>query len=171
MKTLHTFIFGTAVLLSSCAKDGEDGAQGPQGPQGNANVQSMTFSVSPGDWSPFGTSGQVGYGFGVNVIAGIITDEIVDDGAVLLYLKSATDRWTALPVTIPEGSTWNKTWLYHYGDQNVQIEVYDDDQLTVAPTQVNVFKVVAIANSGMMLEDGVNPNSYEDVSRYYGLED
>ncbi|MEO8590051.1 MAG: hypothetical protein ABI432_11810 [Flavobacteriales bacterium] len=160
-------LFVSALLLSSCAKDGEDGATGPQG---NANVQTTTFSVSPGDWAPFGTSGQVGYGYGVNWNTSIVTDAIANNGAVLLYLKSGTDRWVALPVTIPEGSTWNKTWLYSFGPQSVQIEVYDDDQLTVAPNQVHEFKIVAIANSGMILDGGVDVNNYEAVSRYFDLE-
>ena len=45
MKTLTFGILVSALLLSSCAKDGEDGAQGPPG---NANVTSTTFMPAQG---------------------------------------------------------------------------------------------------------------------------
>jgi hypothetical protein len=172
MKTLSTIaLFCGAVFLSSCTKEGPAGPAGAQGPQGNANVQSVTFSVSPGDWSPFGTSGQVGFGYAVNRNVSIVTQSIVNTGAVLLYLKAGNDRWVALPVTIAEGTTWNKIWLYSYGVGSVQIEVYDDDQQTSAPNQVTEYKVVAIASSAMITNSGVDVMNYYEVQDYFGLEE
>lgn len=168
MHALKAIVIMSLAVLTSCAKDGEDGAQGPQG---NANVQSATYSVSPGDWGAFGTAGQVGYGFGVNLNAPIVSSSIASSGAVLVYLKSGTDRWVAMPLTFPEGATWNKTWLYSIGPSSVQLEVYDDDLYTAAPTVVHEFRIVAIANSGMMVNSGVDLTDYDAVSDFLGLDD
>ncbi|MCW5898754.1 MAG: hypothetical protein KIT10_05735 [Flavobacteriales bacterium] len=156
MKTLSTIaLFCGAVLLSSCTKEGPEGPAGPQGPQGNANVQSLTFSASPGDWS------SISGGYAINRNVPIVTSGIASTGAVLVYLQSGS-QWVAIPLTIS-----GVTWLYGYGTGQVQIEVNS----AAAPSQVTVWKVVAIASSGMITDSGVDVTNYDEVRDYFGLEE
>ena len=59
------------------------------------------------------------------------------------------------------------TWLYGYGTGQVQIEVNS----AAAPSQVTVWKVVAIASSGMITDSGVDVTNYDEVREYFGLEE
>jgi hypothetical protein len=144
-----------AMLVVSCTKEGPEGPAGPQGPQGNANVRSVTFSVSPGDWST------ISGGYAFNWSTSIITEAIVNTGAVLVYAK-AENTWQALPATVGGWAT-----LYHYGVGHVQIETTPP----TAPSQVTEWKVVAIASSAMITDGGIDIHDYEQVSAYFGLDD
>jgi len=158
---------GAILILSSCAKDGE---VGPQGPAGNANVHTTTFSVAPGDWEQVGSQGQLGFGYSVEQTVSTITDAIASTGAVLVYRQVGTDGWLALPTTVTEGFGVNRNWLSVYGPGTVNIGTFTDNQQTPAITQTQVFKVVAIASSGMIPAD-VDLNNYEQVSRFYHLDE
>lgn len=156
MKTLSTIaLFCGAILLSSCTKEGPEGPAGPQGPQGNANVQTFTFSASPGDWST------ISGGYAFNRVVPVVSESIANTGAVLVYLQAGS-QWVALPVTVD-----GLTWLYGYGTGQVQVEVNSSS----APSQVTVWKVVAIASSGMITDSGVDVTNYNEVRDYFGLEE
>lgn len=148
-------LVAASMMFASCAKDGPEGPVGPAGAQGNANVRSETFSISPGDWS---TTGAV-YAF--NWGTSLITESIVNTGAVLMYTKVG-DTWQALPATVNGWAT-----VYHYGVGHVQLETTPP----AAPNQVTQWKVVVIASSGMIRGSGIDATSYEAVRDHFGLDE
>lgn len=105
MKKLIAYCFAI-LLLSSCGKDGSPGAAGPQGPSGNANVNSSTFIVSATQWQTNGTSG-IDYEKYVDLNDPYITQDILDNGAVLVYWVTSTGINVQLPYqnVYPAGST------------------------------------------------------------------
>jgi hypothetical protein len=105
MKKLIAYCFAI-LLLSSCGKDGAPGAAGPQGPSGNANVNSSTFIVSATQWQTNGTSG-IDYEKYVDLNDPYITQDILDNGAVLVYWVTSTGINVQLPYqnVYPAGST------------------------------------------------------------------
>ena len=84
---------GTNGAQGQQGQQGIAGANGTNGTNGNANVKSTTFNVAAGDWITLGTSG-VYY----NKAFASLTQDIVDNGLVMCYLKSGS-AWVALPVT------------------------------------------------------------------------
>jgi hypothetical protein len=150
-------LMAVSMIFASCAKDGADGPAGPTGAQGNANVQSETFSVNPGDWSA------VSGGFGVSIGTSIVTESIVNTGAVLVYFRATNNGpWIALPAT--QGS---ETVVYSYTPGTIQITQVGG----TAATQTIGFKIVVIAASGMLAESGIDATNYEAIRDYLGLEE
>lgn len=164
MKSVWIFTLATMLFAPACTKEGPTG---PQGATGNANVRSTTFTVNPGDWYAFGTSGQVGYGFAAEEQVSIITGEIANTGSVLLYVSTGSG-WAALPFTVPLGS-WSSSFTYQYQAGAVRIEMYDSDLLTVPPGNTQTYKVLAIASSGMPVVP-IDLHDYEAVADYYDIE-
>lgn len=98
---LFVMVLGAVLVLSCSAEDGQDGQNGAIGPQGvagidgidgqdgldgNANVINITFDVSE----------ITGDNFNMEVPG--LTTEIVENGVVLAYLKSA-NSWQQIPGT------------------------------------------------------------------------
>lgn len=154
MKHFAFYAMTAATLLfSACAKDGPEGPAGPAGAPGNANVKVTTFSAAPGDWS------SISGGWAINRGVPNVTQDIVNSGAVIVYLKVGT-AYVALPL-----SSGSLTWGYGYGVGSVQIEAITSGTIT----QVTEWKVIAIAGSGMKPLDGVDLNNYQAVCERLGL--
>jgi hypothetical protein len=140
MKKLLTLLSFT-FLITSCAKDGEDGAPGAQGPAGNANVKSFNFMVTPGQWQATGGVG-VDYERYVDLSVAEVTQDIVDNGAVLVYWKSSGSA-VQLPVTFPTGgNTLNLLSSFSVG--TVSLEYYFSNFSSFTVNQNFDFKVIVI---------------------------
>ena len=95
------------MLMAGCVKEGIDGVDGKDGingvdgqdgQDGNANVQTYNITVYPSDWIESGTVGESMYGYyALKEISGIDND-MVNNGAVLVYLN-AGGSYVAMPVT------------------------------------------------------------------------
>jgi hypothetical protein len=140
-----------AAFFTGCAKDGADGPAGPAGPQGNANVRVEMFSVAPGEWS---SSGSIIW---VEKSVSVITNEIADNGAVLVYVKALGNTWMNVE---------NDGAYLRYGVGHVQM-TYEN---ATVPTSTEQYKIVAIASSGMIVDSGVDVHDYEAVRAHFGLE-
>lgn len=150
-------------------QDGQDGSDGQNGQDGNANVTAYSFTAQPGDWFSFGTSGDVGYGWAVNYSLSAITQDIVDKGTVLVYWNTGSTI-VALPYSFPENG-YTESYLYGYYTGGLQIDRYDSDQFTTAPTSARTFKIVVIAGSARLANPDLDLNNYAEVMAFYGLKD
>ena len=181
-KVFYIFLFIAAVaFISSCSKEGPTGPQGPQGvegPQGpsgdqgiqgipgqdgNANVHSYTYDVFTSDWN------QVAPNYGVDLSVPEITQSILDDGAVLVYLSNGSGGWMPLPYT-----SWYSGYARLYKAnilyEDVTIWVLDSD-LTQTPNPGDrTFKIVVIGGSvASKMPSNIDLNNYEQVAKYLKL--
>lgn len=164
--TAFMIISGSAILtFNGCkGKDGAPGAQGPAGTNGNANVTSGTVTVS--NWTYDGTNKL----YKATIIDNNITQAIVDEGVVLVYLISGGGN-LALPVTIYPTSTYSETISFVYGLQQVVLSIQDSD-LTQPGTPGSInFRVVKIAPSGIIAHPDVDFKNYTQVKAAFNLND
>ncbi len=104
MKNL-LFLLLVAILLSGCAKDGETG---PAGQDGNANVQVEIITVSVEDWE---FQNEV---YNAQVSSGLLSDDIVENGTVNLFMDAGPGVWLALPEE-KFGYAYDSSTLYLFG--------------------------------------------------------
>lgn len=132
MKKLILFtLIAVTFLVTSCTK--EIG--------GNADISTIDFTINKNDWVEYGTFGKPGYGFAVDLTMPDITNNVVQNGMVSLYIKSG-ESWTPVPV-----------YLYHDGYQGgylyalkrgvFSIEYYESDHKTEVPDTQN-FRLVIV---------------------------
>ena len=105
MRSLFPILIAVGIL--GC--EGETGPVGPVGPPGSANVTSGTFTIAPNAYSngfwfmPVDGGTQANPAKVATVPVPGITSELVDNGAVLIYLRvpstptGASNQWTLLP--------------------------------------------------------------------------
>jgi len=113
LKTLRLpiiFLLCVLVSLASCKGDqgdvGPAGADGTDGADGNANVQTYVYE-SP-SWNTSGSAMYID-------MSGILTDDILENDAILVYLKPIANTY----VNLVPGLLWSGT---RYVNINVVIE-------------------------------------------------
>jgi hypothetical protein len=132
-------------------KDGKDGVDGQDGQDGNANVVSITKTIAPSDWIATGTLGEDLY-FYYEISIPEITDDIVQNGAVIIYYKDIYGSYHALPVTYyfyvsSVDYYYHSTIRYSYQIGKVRIELEDSDLNTYRLEESAEFKIVIIEGS------------------------
>jgi hypothetical protein len=105
MRALFLFV----AALGAVACEGDTGPVGPEGPPGSANVTSGTFTVAVNAWTngfwfmPIDGGTQANPAKVATVTVPGITSDLVENGAVLIYLRvpstpvGASNQWTLLP--------------------------------------------------------------------------
>ena len=99
-------LFAVALMLSACegaegpqgiaGPQGEQGDQGPTGRDGNANVRAFTVEFDERDAELSQDRTMALYGIETNVI----TQDIVDSGVVLGFVRPERGVWSAMPFSI-----------------------------------------------------------------------
>ncbi len=88
---MKKLIFITVVALTlfsiSCTKD----------MGGNADMSTVDFNVQSSEWLVFGIEGEVGYGYAVDLDFPELTDNVIQNGMVSLYMK-VDNAWIPVPV-------------------------------------------------------------------------
>jgi hypothetical protein len=170
-----------AVFIISCSKEGPTGPQGEQGIQGvqgaqglqgiqgvpgadgNANVHSYSYEVYSDVW------GQVNPYYGVDLLVPEITQSILDEGAVLVYMANGYGGYIYLPFVEWKSSYSTVTYpIISLGV--VTIWVYDSDLTQTYNPGYSVFKVVVIggsANSAM--PSNIDLKNYNSVANYLNI--
>ena len=162
--TLKGFLIVVAVIFSfsSCKK--EEGPQGPPGKDGNANVKTQIITVTPGEWN---TNNSTLY---VIKDVSIITSDIANSGAVMVYLKATnSSSYQALPYTWPGNN--ERIMRFWYSKGSLEIDIYEENGPASTPTSTYTFKVVAIEGNLAEKNTNVNYNNYNEVKEYYNLKD
>ncbi len=162
MKKFVFFLFlsGMGMLIFNACK--VEGPPGPDGKDGNANVKTMNITIESSKWSG-------GYsGYDALVDCPIITQSVIDSGAVMCYLK-VDDMSLALPVSV-----WNESYTTHwfFASQLKQILflTQDDDNYTLRPDKVTI-KVVAIESSDLVQKANIDLKDYEAVKEAFHLKE
>ncbi len=146
--------------FSACKKEGP---AGPAGKDGNANVKSQTFTV--GSWNYSAPS------YYADISYGAITQDIINSGAVLVYVSNGSGGYSQLPLTYYTSSSYSSTFEVVSAPGAVRIYATDSDLLQPANPGTRVFKVVAISSSARAAHPGLDWNDYAAVKHALQLND
>lgn len=91
-----------------------------------------------------------------------ITQDVVDNGAVHVYMSNGGGGWVALPCTLPMSETYASTYTPVHFVGGVKIWQTDTDLLTLDPAQ-KTFKVIILSEHDMILHPNVDWTNYEEV--------
>lgn len=179
-KTFSLFVFFSLILFG-CEKEGpmgptglagKDGADGKDGKDGNANVKSITKSIAPSDWMASGTAGEDLY-FYYEISIPEITNDIVQNGVVMIYYKETDGSYHALPTTYNFYSSYldyyyHTTIRFSFKTGKVRIEIEDSDMITIRPDSSIEFKIVVIEGSTLK-NLSIDLTNYQDVKERFDL--
>ena len=157
--TIGLLIAG-ATTFSNCEK-GEDGKDGIDGIDGNANV--VSSSITSGSWTFVSPSWSQSFSYSA------ITQDILDNGAVLVYVASGVNYYQ-LPYTFYPSSVYSRTYTYVHYLGGLKVYVTDSDLDTTEPGTLK-FKVVVIEASGQIKNPNVDLNNYQAVKKAFNLTD
>ena len=160
----------TAIMTISCSKDGTTGATGPagangingtNGTNGNANVFGTTdYTIVPGQWLSSGNSKYVNLGNNA------ITQNIINNGLVMVYQKVNSSAYIALPYTNSGFNTGFGIWL-----NNLQIAISASDNSSFSVTGDITIRAVIISASNKMANPNTDWKDYEQVKEALNLQD
>jgi len=155
------FLIAGATTFSNCEKVTVTGPAGKDGIDGNANV--VSSSITSGSWSFVSPSWSQSFTYSA------ITQDILDNGAVLVYVASGVNYYQ-LPYTFYPTSSYSRTYNYVHYLGGLKVYVTDSDLNTTEPGTLK-FKVVVIEASGLMKNPNVDLNNYQAVKKAFNLTD
>ena len=152
------------LALAGCKKGdtGPAGKDGKNGTNGNANV--VSSSVTSSSWTYTAPSWQISFTYSP------ITQDIIDRGAVLVYIKAGS-AYNQLPVTFYPASTYSRTYEVSTALNGVTIFCTDSDLTQPTNPGSQTFKIVVIAPSQLIKNPNVNLDNYEEVKKAFDLKD
>lgn len=163
MKSILTTCFLIcAIFFQSCIVEGEQGPQGPAGEDGNANVQSSSLTTS--NWTYLSPDWYINFTYSA------ITQDILDNGAVLVYVKSGSNYFQ-LPYTFYPNSSYSRSYTFKHYLGGLTVVVTDSDWLQSPNPGLLTFKVVVIASSAIAKHPNVNLKNYDEVKKTFELKD
>ena len=161
MKAINTFSFISLMLIFfGCEKEGPAGPAGPAGADGNANV--VSTNVTSSAWVYVNSSWEISFAYPE------ITQEIINSGAVLVYIK-VNESYNQLPLTFYQSQEYSTSIQVSTYNGGVTMFWSDSDLVQPINPGSQTFKIVVIASSVMRQNPNVNYNNYEDVSRAFDL--
>jgi hypothetical protein len=142
MKKFKLFILSAVCSLSllSCEKEGPAGPQGPAGSNGNANVDVQVSEAYNWFWN---SSNDYMY---TDISVPIITQEIFETGAVIVYMELSSGDFVTLPRTINYIGGVNQSQRYTYREGNVTVIFQNEDYSQFTVTAPVKFKIITIAS-------------------------
>ena len=167
-KTLFAAILLLGIGLTNCTKPekGEKGEMGTAGLNGNANVTTANLTVSSWNWDATNQWSTASWSS-----VSILTQDAVDNGAVMLYEGTAGD-WLAMPYTLGLGMSSNMTISanFEYGLNSITVYKSFSDGSNPSPSSTQ-FKLVCIPTRSMQLHPEVNVKNYAQVKSAFNLKD
>ncbi len=157
-----------ATMISSCTKPqkGDTGPAGPagtNGTNGNANVKSTQVSVTAANWTYVSPAYQTTLAFSE------ITSDIINTGAVLVYMKTTTGTWSQLPFTYYPAASYSSTLKTESYVGNVMVVVTDSDLTQPTNPGSITFKIVAISSSMLAKHPGLDTRDFEKMKEFFQL--
>lgn len=147
------------IIFTSCQKEGPPGKDGKDG---NANVVSTSFTSS--SW----TYSEPSWVISINWLS--ITPDIINGGAVLVYLKDGND-YKQLPLTFYSTPEYSTTIEVTTRVSGLSLYWTDSDLIQPLNPGLQTFKIVLIAPSALMRNPNVDYLNYEEVKSTFNLED
>ena len=137
-RLLFISVLAITLLSTSCTK--EYITQG-----GNADMSTVDFVVQEADWVQYGDPGFEGYGYAVDLDFPELTDNVIQNGMVSLYMKSGT-AWVPVPIYFYylSGDVMYQGGFFYRMRQGVfSIDYYESDFQTQNPG-TQTFRVVIV---------------------------
>jgi hypothetical protein len=128
-------VMAVSLFSASCTKD----------LGGNADISTADFNVQSAEWVVYGTPGQVGYGFAVDLIFPELTDNVIQNGMVSLYVQSS-NAWIPVPVYFyyqTDQSLYQGGYFYRMKKGVFSIDYYESDGYTKNPG-TQIFRLVIV---------------------------
>lgn len=145
MKNLLFLIGFISFILSGCQKES----------YGNTDITSDTYTVS---WVFDDPS------YKTTISEPQITQDIIDNGAVMVYKSNGNGGWIALPYTLPIDNTYSSTFSYVLYDGGVTVWKTDTDLLTLDPG-TSTFKIVILSQHGLIKHPNLDLTDYKEVEK------
>jgi len=153
---------GASGATGATGATGLTGATGASGTNGNANVTSVTLSVTAWTWDA--TNSQRTATFSS---LSVLTPSVVNNGAVLLYQLLGTS-YIPIPVTVKISPTVQEHdyYIYDIGILQIYIEYSDFSDPNPPPA---TYKLITIPPA--IIKPNVNVKNYAEVIKAYNLQD
>ncbi len=97
-----------------------------------------------------------------------ITQDVLDNGAIMAYLSNGNNGWIALPYTLPVDATYSSTYTPVFYLGGVSIWKTDTDLLTLDPG-VSTFKIVVLTQKQLIAHPNLDLTDYESVATELAL--
>ena len=150
MKNLLFLSAAVLFLFSNCTKE----------TYGNTDIYSDTYTA---DWTFDDPS------YRVTISEAKITQDVIDNGAVMVYISNGSGGWIALPCTLPQTASYASTYSYVLHSGGVTVWKTDTDLLTLDPGAYGVFKIVVLSQHGLKQHPDLNLTDYEEVKKELNL--
>ncbi|WP_299433922.1 hypothetical protein [uncultured Aquimarina sp.] len=182
-------IFSLVSIHTSCegedGRNGEIGPQGTDGQDGNANVMTSNWFTPDSDAYELTVTSQAFFFLEVDITAPEVTQEILDNGVVLVYARlnaySDTiwpdDQVGLMPITIMSGAnstTQIDTWAAKISVGNIKIHITNQEQdytFQIDDLDPSSFRYVIIPSVDTTGKSAIDFSNYEIVKKLYALED
>jgi hypothetical protein len=156
-----TAILLIAITITNCKK-GDTGPAGKDGVNGNANV--VSSSVTSSNWA------FVSPAWEMTLTYPAITQNILDKGAVLVYVQSGSNYYQ-LPYTFYPANTYSRSYTFVHYIGGLKVFVTDSDLTQPTNPGSLTFKVVVIAASQRLANPNINWKNYTEVKEALNLKD
>lgn len=183
-----------ASLFMACSKDGNDGAigpqgtqgeQGPAGPQGEDGAdgadgvegETGTANVIYSPWLDSGFNTPIASPVGsFSIDAPEITQEVIDNGVILVYGKDNGNVIYALPVTLHSSSTDEAYYFSFENPGTLEIHVAEINSAFLNEIFIdNEFRYVIIPGgsptSGKSSSVDYSKMTYEEIVKHFNIPD
>jgi hypothetical protein len=159
MKNLKLLFFAliSAFAFTSCQKEEDVDIV-----YGNTNMLSKTLTVYGSQWYFIDPT------YIVDIVVPEITQDVVDNGAVMAYYRNGYGEWQAMPITNPMDNTYSSVYAFSVWNGHVSLYKTDTDLLTLTPTDMDVKMVIFSLKSEMENYD-IDWNNYSEVSSHFNL--
>lgn len=133
-----------ALAFVSCTKDEEERMR-PQDFMGDPLAVSELVIVKPDEWYALfpGTSDDA-LGYAADKDLHILTDAIMQNGRVEVYLRIGANTWRPLPALRSDGTPYGLTWRFQARSGSIQFRVDADGDPCEHPPTMQTFRVVAV---------------------------
>jgi hypothetical protein len=98
----------------------------------------------------------------INFTYGAVTQDIIDKGAVLVYMKVGT-AYNQIPITFYPTNNYSRTYDVSTYVSGVAIYCADSDLTQPTNPGAQTFKVVVIAASQLIKNPNIDLNNYSEV--------
>ena len=175
MKFFRLLSLICAVAIGFVACEGPVGPIGPPGPPGfdgldGTQALSINYEIIADDWEPVGNPGEAGFFRVLDLTVAEITQDIEDNGLVLVYYRALDDDpWTFLPLTFishDPAFTEEFDFVYETGFVTLLSSATDADGTAYEGT----IRVI-VAPGIPATKTSINYKNYEEVKEIFGLKD
>lgn len=157
-KISMSIVIASALMFTSCEKEGPEGPAGPAGKDGTANIMTDTYTTTNSDWSfdaQYNTYDAV-------ISAPSITQDIAANGTIQMFIEEQ-GSYIALPF-IFNNAQFN--YGYEVGEVSILASLADGS----VPNNPGgmTFKLVVIPPASLV--EGIDHTNYETLQTVYGVE-